>query len=188
MTPRGSRLVIYSNSGPNASPWKAGLPRSTTSTATILEDACAHLMKVEPRLKALIEKYHCEMFSPEGLAQECEPFRNLSSGIMAQQVSGAAASSIKRKFVGLFSDAASRDEVDEHDFPTPRQVAACSVSFLRQAGLSERKAEYIKGLAEKFADGELSAAMLVQATDEELMQKLTKVRGLGRWSVEVRPL
>lgn len=60
-----------------------------------------------------------------------------------------------------------------------------SVAFLRQAGLSERKAEYIKGLAEKFASGDLSAAMLINASDDELLQKLTAVRGLGKWSVEM---
>ena len=56
---------------------------------------------------------------------------------------------------------------------------------LRTAGLSQRKAEYIKGLAEKFASGELSAKMLIEASDEEVMEKLIAVRGLGRWSVEM---
>ena len=70
-------------------------------------------------------------------------------------------------------------------FPTPAKVAACDVPFLRQAGLSERKAEYIKGLAQKFASGELSAAMLINASDEKVLEKLTAVRGLGKWSVEM---
>ena len=56
---------------------------------------------------------------------------------------------------------------------------------MRTAGLSERKAEYIKGLAEKFASGELSARKLVDANDEELVEMLIAVRGLGRWSVEM---
>lgn len=105
---------------------------------------------------------------------------------MAQQVSGAAASSIKRKFVGLFSRPLDEEKVeDAKTFPTPAQVAACNVPFLRQAGLSERKAEYIQGLAEKFSTGELSAAMLINASDEEVLEKLTAVRGLGKWSVEM---
>ena len=70
-------------------------------------------------------------------------------------------------------------------FPTPEQVAAKDVAFLRQAGLSSRKAEYIKGLAEKFASGELSAGMLVGASDGEVLERLIAVRGLGRWSVEM---
>jgi DNA-3-methyladenine glycosylase II len=56
---------------------------------------------------------------------------------------------------------------------------------LRTAGLSQRKAEYIYGIAEKFSSGELSAEMLVSASDEELIEKLVAVRGLGRWSVEM---
>lgn len=74
---------------------------------------------------------------------------------MAQQVSGAAASSIKRKFVALFSGPLDQKKEEEAMvFPTPAHVAACDVGFLRQAGLSERKAEYIKGLAERFVSGE----------------------------------
>ncbi len=105
---------------------------------------------------------------------------------MAQQVSGAAASSIKRKFVGLFNRPLDEEKIEEAKvFPTPAQVAASDVAFLRQAGLSARKAEYIKGLAEKFTSGELSTAMLIKASDEEVLQKLTAVRGLGKWSVEM---
>ena len=184
ITPRGSRLVTYPKDRVNASPSKTGIPRPTTTTGHILEQACAHLIKREPRLQPLIEKHHCKVFSIEGLAEECDPFKSLCSGIMAQQVSGAAASSIKRKFIALFYPAEDERE-NARVFPTPAQVAACSVPFLRQAGLSERKAEYIKGLAEKFASGELSAAMLINASDEEVLEKLTAVRGLGRWSVEM---
>lgn len=60
-----------------------------------------------------------------------------------------------------------------------------TIPYLRTAGLSERKAEYIQGLAEKFASGELSARMLLRASDEEVLEKLVAVRGLGRWSVEM---
>ena len=51
--------------------------------------------------------------------------------------------------------------------------------------MSQRKAEYIQGLAEKFASGELSARKLVDASDDELLEMLIAVRGLGRWSVEM---
>jgi DNA-3-methyladenine glycosylase II len=59
------------------------------------------------------------------------------------------------------------------------------MATLRTAGLSQRKAEYIHGLAQKFDSGELSAKMLIEASDEEVLEKLTAVRGLGRWSVEM---
>ncbi len=86
----------------------------------------------------------------------------------------------------MFHD--SRVEVDDEKilkFPTPVQVAASDITILRTAGLSGRKAEYIKGLAEKFVSGELSAELLINASDGEIMEKLTAVRGLGKWSVEM---
>lgn len=101
---------------------------------------------------------------------------------MAQQVSTAAAHSIQKKFVALFNESV---EASEHVFPTPAQVADTELTILRSAGLSGRKAEYIKGLAEKFDSGELDTKMLVEATDEEVIEKLTAVRGLGKWSVEM---
>lgn len=83
-TPRGSRVVAYASSplkptissaedAPNESPTKKKkakpmvppdvgekLPHPTSTVDTLLEDACAHLLKVDPRLKSLIEKHHCE--------------------------------------------------------------------------------------------------------------------------------
>ncbi len=102
-------------------------------------------------------------------------------------MSGAAAKSIKNKFVALFIDAApaANDDDLNFPFPSPSQVAQSDISRLRTAGLSQRKAEYIKGLAEKFASGELSADLLVKASYEEVLKKLTAVRGLGKWSVEM---
>lgn len=188
VTPRGSRLVAFRGDKLDISPSKPDLPRPTTTTSHILDQACAHLIKNDHtgKLKPLIEKHHCEVFCPEGLAEECEPFKALCSGIISQQVSGAAASSIQRKFIGLFCEAPpERVMADGLRFPEPAQVAPCTVPFLRTSGLSERKAEYIKGLAEKFAVGELSGAMLLKATDEEMLEKLIAVRGLGKWSVEM---
>lgn len=185
-TPRGSRLITYPISATDVSPSRTGIPRPTTTTGHILDEACAHLIKADPRLQPLIEKHYCRIFSPEGLAEEIDPFHSLCSGIMAQQVSGSAAKAIKNRFIGLFQKAPVEVEVhEEESFPPPAQVAVCEVSFLRQAGLSGRKAEYIKGLAEKFASGELSAAMLIKASDEEVFKALTAVRGLGKWSVEM---
>ena len=186
ITPRGSRLVTYSNGTLDTSPSKTRVPRPTTTTGHILDEACAHLIKMEPLLQPLIEKHYCHVFCPEGLAEECDPFRSLCSSIMAQQVSGAAASSIKKKFIELINGPLDENKAeDDRAFPTPAQVSACEVAFLRQAGLSERKAEYIKGLAQKFMSGELSAAMLIKASDEEVLERLTAVRGLGKWSVEM---
>jgi DNA-3-methyladenine glycosylase II len=67
------------------SPSKAS---NAKSTANILEDALAHLIKVEPKMEPIIDKHHCHVFSHAGLAEEIDPFNSLVSGIISQQVSG----------------------------------------------------------------------------------------------------
>lgn len=178
VSPKTSRLVA-SRDIDAVSPSKTKAVRTTTQT--ILQEACDHLIKVDERLRPLIEKNPCRMFSPEGLAERVDPFESLASGIISQQVSGAAAKSIKAKFVGLFS----QHQGPAPRFPHPSEVAQSSLDRLRTAGLSQRKAEYIQGLADKFASRELSAKMLHEAPYDELVEKLIAVRGLGRWSVEM---
>ncbi|KAF2833625.1 DNA glycosylase [Ophiobolus disseminans] len=192
-TPGGSRVVAYHSSPikpEDPSPVKkrkakevvppdvGALKPPTSNIDTLLKDAEAFLIGVDPKLKGLIEKHQCKMFSPEGLREVVDPFTALASSIMGQQVSGAAAASIRKKFTALFPDT-------HPAFPSPAQVVAQDLPTLRTAGLSQRKAEYISGLAEKFSNGELTAQMLIAASDEELIEKLVAVRGLGRWSVEM---
>jgi DNA-3-methyladenine glycosylase II len=162
-------------------------PAPTSTTNSILDDAVAHLKHMDEngRLAPYIAKFHCKIFDAEGMAQPIDPFRSLASGIISQQVSGAAASSIKKKFVGLFEASEQHNYAGPPDFPPPAMVAVMTIPTLRTAGLSQRKAEYIQGLAEQFANGKLSAEMLATASDEEVMEKLIAVRGLGKWSVEM---
>ncbi|THZ27080.1 3-methyladenine DNA glycosidase [Aureobasidium pullulans] len=171
------------------STWSSDIagPAPTGTTNSILDDAVAHLKRMDEngRLTPYIEKFHCKVFDAEGLAQPIDPFRSLASGIISQQVSGAAASSIKKKFVGLFEASEAHNYAESPDFPPPALVAAMPIPTLRTAGLSQRKAEYIQGLAEHFDSGRLSAEMLAKASDEEVMEKLIAVRGLGKWSVEM---
>lgn len=172
-TPHGSSVAL--------SPSKI---TEAATTGTLLEQATAHLVAADPRLKSVVEQYPCPLFSPAGLAEHIDPFNSLVSSIIGQQVSGAAAKSIRNKFLALFN-IADPVGVAHSKFPFPEEVAKCDLATLRTAGLSQRKAEYIQGLAEKFANGELSAQMLARASDDELFEKLGAVRGLGRWSVEM---
>ncbi|PVH84376.1 putative DNA-3-methyladenine glycosylase [Cadophora sp. DSE1049] len=180
VTPETHRLVA-NKPVDQVSPSKAS--KVKTTSGNILDEGVAHLITVEPKLKPVIEKHPCHMFSPEGLAEEIDPFMSLTSGIISQQVSGAAAKSIKAKFVALFNT--NEPDVALHKFPTPSQVCASKIEILRTAGLSQRKAEYVFGLAEKFHKGELTTSMLFTASYEEVLEELIKVRGLGRWSVEM---
>ena len=169
--------------GDSALPQPTLLPAARASTTNLLELACTHLCQVDPRMKVLIDAHPCPLFTPAALAEPVDPFKSLVSGILAQQVSGAAAAAIRRRFVALFNDDGVAAEA--HVFPSPSQVHASDLATLRTAGLSQRKAEYVHGLATKFINGELSARMLAQASWEEVLEKLTAVRGLGVWSVEM---
>ncbi|KAI2473236.1 DNA glycosylase [Annulohypoxylon bovei var. microspora] len=174
LSPETSR-VITREIPPSAS---ASASAGDPTTANILEEACKHLISVDSRMKPLIEKHQCSVFSVEGLSEKIDPFEALCSGIISQQVSGAAARSIKQKFIDLFDG-------NDSKFPHPSQVAPCTIEQLRTAGLSQRKAEYMQGLAEKFTSGELSAQILADASYDVVLEKLIAVRGLGKWSVEM---
>lgn len=83
VTPETHR-VVASKPIDQISPSKT--PNIKTTTANILDEALAHLIKTEPKLKPIIEKHACGVFSPEGLAEEIDPFNSLISGIISQQV------------------------------------------------------------------------------------------------------
>jgi DNA-3-methyladenine glycosylase II len=83
VTPETHRLVA-NKPVDQVSPSK--LSNIKTTTANVLDEAIAHLVKVEPKLKPVVEKHHCRIFSAEGLAEEIDPFNALVSGIISQQV------------------------------------------------------------------------------------------------------
>ncbi len=186
INPRSSCLVAFSRKDGESSQSERAIARPKTTTLNMLEQACDRLIQVDSRFKPLIEKHPCPLFSPKGLAEEIDPFKALCNGIISQQISGAAAKSIKEKFVKIFGpEGAGINLLLPNSFPRPKEVAEAKISDLRQAGLSQRKAEYIQGLAEKFVSGELDTTVLINSSDEELMKRLTAVRGLGKWSVEM---
>ncbi|SMY29346.1 unnamed protein product [Zymoseptoria tritici ST99CH_1A5] len=180
---------------------------STLTNKSLLPTAYAHLISVAPNLAPLIESHPCTPFSAEGLAEPVDPWQSLVSSIIGQQVSGAAASSIKRKFVALFNtaedevkkdgywedntpaneniDTAAAASKPKSTFPTPAQVVSKDLPTLRTAGLSQRKAEYISGLAAAFLDKSLTPSLLLNGTDQEVHDALIAIRGLGPWSVEM---
>ncbi|KAI1002564.1 hypothetical protein K3495_g5633 [Podosphaera aphanis] len=171
-----TKFSIQQASIPNLSPIKI-------VTENELQNAIAHIIKIEPKLKSIIEQNPCHLFSSESLAEEIEPFKELSCSIISQQVSCAAAKSIQKRFVALFTPL--DHDTNSFVFPTPHQVHITPIEVLRTAGLSQRKAEYVKGLAEKFYTGELDSKILLNASYEDVFDALIQVRGLGKWSVEM---
>jgi len=102
------------------------------------------------------------------------PYRSLIDAIITQQLSGAAADSISKKFQELYQR-----------YPRPSEVINTSDSKLRSVGLSKMKVTYIKDLSEKIQSKELRISSLKDKSDEEVIAHLTQVKGIGRWTAEM---
>ena len=100
----------------------------------------------------------------------------LCCAILAQQVSGAAA----RTIIGRV-----KDLYPQRRFPDPRSVLSTSAKKLRAAGVSRQKARYLHALAEAFETGHLKGVRFSRLSDEEIIQRLTAVVGIGRWTAEM---
>ncbi len=98
----------------------------------------------------------------------------LAESILYQQLAGAAAAAIHRRFVALFDGDLS-----------PQAVLALSPKKLRAAGLSGSKVASIRDLAAKVADGSVPLDRISRLPDEEIITRLSVVRGIGRWTAEM---
>ncbi|MBI3457442.1 MAG: DNA-3-methyladenine glycosylase 2 family protein [Candidatus Rokubacteria bacterium] len=113
-----------------------------------------------------------------------DPFEMLVGAITAQQVNLAFALRTRARLVRRFGEPLQLDGVTVHAFPWPATLAAADLGVLRRMQFSTRKAEYLVGLARVVADGRLDLAALAEAPDDEVIARLTAVRGLGRWTAE----
>jgi DNA-3-methyladenine glycosylase II len=104
-----------------------------------------------------------------------DPFSALVRTITAQQISTKAASTIHGRLVALMPDGVA----------TPEALVAISDDQLRGAGLSRQKCAYLRDLGLKVGCGELPIHSLDQLADEEVIEAIVKVKGLGRWSAEM---
>ncbi|KAF9531614.1 DNA glycosylase [Crepidotus variabilis] len=151
------------------------------------EEAKEHLIETDHRFAELFTKMKC---NPYEVLEQVHPFRALSVSIIGQQIAWQAARSVTHKFIRLYDPSLPEKPTEEERaaitfFPGAKQVAQTDHQSLRSAGLSDRKAEYIKDLATRFADGRLSTEKLLKADDDELVEMLTEVRGIGRWTVDM---
>jgi DNA-3-methyladenine glycosylase II len=131
------------------------------------------LAQRDPILGAIIERH-----GPCGLAraQREDPFRAIVEAIVWQQLSGKAAATIFDRFLALFP---------AHQFPTPARVAEVSDERLRGVGLSRQKIGYLRDLCAKMQASELPLNRLDEMDDDAVVEALTRVKGIGRWTAEM---
>ncbi len=113
-----------------------------------------------------------------------DPFEMLVGAIAAQQVNLPFAYATRARLVQRFGTPVGLDGVTVYAFPSPAAVAAADVDTLRGMQFSTRKAEYLIGLARAIAEGVLDLDALARASDDDVVARLTAVRGLGRWTAE----
>jgi DNA-3-methyladenine glycosylase II len=109
-----------------------------------------------------------------------EPFAALVRSVTFQQLNGVAAQTIFNRFIALFPEDVAKS------FPTPQHILDMPVEKMRGAGLSGSKTVAIKDIAEKARDGIVpTRAAAKKLTDTELVERLTAIRGVGPWTVEM---
>ena len=148
------------------------MPASTPDIAATIAAAHRHLAR-DPAMRRLIRRH-----SPCGL--ECRrwsPYEALTRAIAHQQLNGRAAQTILTRFVAL---------VGNGRFPAPADVLATHPARLRSAGFSRAKVRAIKDIARHALAGTVpTRRAAARLTDEEIIERLLPIRGVGRWTVEM---
>jgi DNA-3-methyladenine glycosylase II len=135
--------------------------------------AVDHLRGADPTLAAVIESV-----GPLTLEPRDGAFRMLSRAIFFQQLAGPAARAILGRVLATLG-------ADEDNWYEPAALLSASDEQLRTAGLSRQKMAYLRDLAEKFASGLLSEDGFEELDDEEVIQRVSAVKGIGRWTGEM---
>jgi DNA-3-methyladenine glycosylase II len=142
------------------------------------EVAVAALSAADLKLAKLIER--AGPFTLQLSAQQ-SPFEALARAIVYQQLNGKAAASIHARFIAGFENVCG---LGKH--PSPQHLLDCPNEQLRAAGLSKNKMLALRDLAAKTLDGTVPGfAKIQKMSDEDIIEHLTQVRGIGRWTVEM---
>jgi DNA-3-methyladenine glycosylase II len=131
--------------------------------------ALNHLKKSDPVMRDIIERIGAFRMN-YGPAE----FHSLAEAIVYQQLNGKAAETIFNRFAALAGEPL-----------TPAGILKVSDEKMRAAGLSKQKSAYLKDLAEKTASGLLDFARLPELPDEEVIEHLTQVKGIGVWTAHM---
>jgi len=134
--------------------------------------AIEHL-RADPVMAKLVEQIGPIRHRPNRLP----PFQSLVHAVIHQQLSGKAAGTILGRFLAIFG---------KSGFPEPKHVLRTPPETLRAAGLSRPKVAYILEIAQKTEEGLVpSLEECVSLTDAEILERLTAIKGVGRWTVEM---
>jgi len=134
-----------------------------------MRKAVNHLKKCDPVLREIIARV-----GPFRMEYGPAEFHSLAEAILYQQLNGKAAETIFKRFTALAGDPL-----------TPEGILKLTDEQLRSVGLSKQKSAYLKDLSAKTAAGVLDFARLAEMSDEEVIQHLTQVKGIGVWTAHM---
>lgn len=139
-----------------------------------VSNAARHLARVDPVMRRLVRMH--PPFEPTSWRAR-PPFESLARAIAHQQLHGTAAQTILGRFIRLFPG---------RRFPRPPDLAGVADGALREAGFSRAKVAALRDLAARSLDGTVPPTRVIQRLDdEEIIARLTAVRGVGLWTVEM---
>jgi DNA-3-methyladenine glycosylase II len=148
------------------------------ATALSLKPPAAHppfwtrakrrLAAADPVMSAIMKRHPRIALLPRG-----DAFHTLARSIVGQQISVKAADSVWMRVCGACGEL------------SPGSVIRRRAATLRACGLSERKVEYLRDLAAHFAGDRVDLASLAKMSDDEVVARLTDIRGIGRWTAEM---
>ena len=128
-----------------------------------------HLRRVDPVMGRIVDRV-----GPCTLGPRRGYFEALCQAIFSQQVSGTVADILFARFRKLLGGR-----------PTPAGVLGLTEEQLTAVGLSRQKRRYVRDLAEHFASGRIPVRRLRRMGDEEIIESLVEVKGVGRWTAEM---
>jgi DNA-3-methyladenine glycosylase II len=136
----------------------------------IWQKGVRYLKKNDPILAGIIDKV-----GPVKFELDDDHYEAIVGSIIFQQLAGSAARAILSRFKQIYGGR----------LPSPREYLSTDVEKLRGSGLSPQKISYIKDLAERLENGTLDLKRLENLPDEQALNELDNVRGIGRWTAEM---
>jgi len=130
-----------------------------------------HLLRADPVMRDIVKRVGTLEIEVRG-----KPYEALLRSILYQQLAGPAAAAIERRFLALFGGR----------IPAPAQLAVMTDEALRSAGVSRQKASYFRSVGEHFnLDSALTGRRLARASDDAVVEAVTQIRGVGRWTADM---
>ena len=137
----------------------------------VMEDGINYLSSLDKNLSKFLKQFDVPV-----LPIEEDYFWSLTRSVIYQQISGKAAKKISDRYLKLFSKGSKMSPVD---------VIKIDIEKIQNVGISRQKSGYIKNIANAFDEGLVNETQLHKLSDQEIVDQLVKIKGVGRWTAEM---